>query len=265
MALGILTRRAKVTVGDIKISDILNDHQQAYTLLAQSVLYGDEELVSLALELNGTLQIAPNLIQALANYIKHLRSELTSDDTLVKHQQTLSLFGEHLLDINLHSTAYREAADGILASAEQSEHAFYLNLIRGFYPYWENTHRALIQALVKEIDGNNSDKDTLVDAWESLDSAFLTRIEESLLAAYAAAIKTINIPKEQVTLRIKMVKLILIKQRLFDKTPQGYRENINDIRKSLTSDELLAYFLSVSREFHKIWLDAQFSQVTSEF
>jgi len=265
VALGILTRRAKTTLGEVKVSEILNDQHQAYTLLAQSVLYGDEALISLTEELNATLQIAPNLILALGTYVKYLRTELKGS-ALVTHRQALSLFGEHLFDIGLHSSAYREASDTLLATAveNESDHTLYLNLIRSFYPYWENTHRVQIQAIEKQTSNNDEEKKAIINVWEKLDNAFLTRIEESLLATYTSAINTIDIPDEQVQLRTKIAKLILIKQRAFDKTSQGYRRNISSIEKSLSSHDLLAYFLLVAREFHQLWLDAQFSQTTPE-
>ncbi len=259
VALGILTRKAKKTVGHIKVSEILNDQEQAYALLAQSVIYGDQELVSLALELNQTLQISPNLIQALAAYTKDLANAPESIQVLAKQQQAISLLGDHLFDLDLHLKVYREASDAFLATANENEQPFYLNLIRGFHPYWEKTHHILLQALESKA---NKEQATIIKTWENLDNAFLTRIEESLLAAYTSAIHTIDIPDQQVVLRTKIAKLILIKQRTFDKTSEGYRENISTIKKSFSSHDLLTYFLSVSREFHQLWLDAQFVQVT---
>jgi len=259
VALGILTRKAKSIIGDIKVADVLNHHEQAYTLLAQSVIYGDEDLSNLALELNKSLQIAPNLINALLAYIEHIKNNDMGDGALAKHQQSLSAFAQHLYQAEFHQKVYRVAADTFLTNANKGDHNFDLNLIRSFYPFWENTHSVLLKNLNKP-SGNLDEKEAIMILWESLDNAFLTTIEESLLAAYTQAIQSINIPKDQIVLRIKIAKLILIKQRAFKNTANGYRHNIDAIQNDLSTKSLLAYFLSVSREFYSIWQSFQLNQ-----
>ena len=257
VSLGILTRRAKHTIGEFKASEVLNNHQQAYRLLFQSILYGDEALVSLTTELNKTLQIEPNLIQALATYLAHLKHDEKNDVAITKHKEALNAFSQHLYDIEVDHSAYRKAAEDFLASATKAEQAFYLNVVRHFYPYWEGSHRVLLETNKQKSIESSQEKQTLMELWEKLDDAFVTSIEESLLTKYTHAIRSIHIPPKQIELRAKIAKLILIKQRPFKGTASGYRENIKLIEANLTTDDLHAYFLSVSREFYNIWVDAQ--------
>lgn len=260
VALGILTRSAKKNIGSFKASDILNNHQQAYDLLTQAVLSGDEDLISLTSELNRTLQIAPNLINALTAYIKHLKRYSINSEYIQRSQEALGYMTEHLYDTKLSDATYRQAADKLLSIAcNASDTTFYLNLIRSFYPFWYDAHSFLLDVNAKSVDQNNRDKQALIDLWDNLDKTFVTTLEESLLARYAKAIKAIDIPDEQIELRTKIAKLILIKQRSCESTPKGYRENINAIRESLSNDDLLTYFLSVSREFYTFWQSVQFS------
>ncbi len=80
-----------------------------------------------------------------------------------------------------------------------------------------------------------------------------------MLTMYTRAIKAINIPNEQVKLRVNIAKLIIIEQRIYQNLSEGYRENINALKYKFSNDDLLSYFLSVSREFYTIWSDVQFT------
>lgn len=136
-------------------------------------------------------------------------------------------------------------------------------MIRSFHPYWEDAHRLLLEISNKEQATNTQNKQAIMELWNSLDNAFLTTFEESILNIYVKAIQAINLTSEQVTLRTKIAKLIMIQQRLHQNTSNGYRVNITAIESSLSNDDLLSYFLSVSREFYHIWLSAQLNSNSS--
>lgn len=257
VALGILTRRAKQSVGVYKVADILENDQQAYELMTQTILSGDQALVSLTKELNKTLKIAPNIMQALENYIDYMRAEGQTESFINRHCAGLKDFTKHLYKIPNNGAAYRQAANAYLAEEEQFTHSFCLNLIRKFYPFWLDTHQALIDDETQHTFSIEKESKALLALWNKLDSTFLTTIEESALKAYMKAIKSMGIDDEQIVLRNKLVKLIMIKQRDFENTPAGYRQNIATIDDYFSQDKLLNYFLSVSREFYSIWSKTQ--------
>lgn len=255
-ALSILTRRAKNNIGSFKASDIIEDHQQAYELLTQAILFGDEMLISLTIELNKTLKIAPNLLNALSEYIKHIESQKHSAQFITQSKNTLSALTQYLYDIEFSDMKYRQASDQLISEPNQSDLIFCLNLIRGFHPYWKNAHSQLLESYYASINAPD-EKQALIDFWNNLNHAFLTTLEESSLRAYAKAIESINVPEEQIELRTNIAKMILLKQRGYENTPKGYRANIRAIKMNLLNDDLLAYFLSVTREFYTIWQEAQ--------
>ena len=257
-ALGILTRRAKNNIGSFKASDIIEDHQQAYELLTQAILSGDEVLISLTIELNKTLKIAPNLINELVAYIDLMKSEGKSERFIHQSQTTLRALTKHLYNIEINDTTYRQATELLLAEANPIDVTFCLNLIRSFYPYWKNAYRVLLEEHQAASANTNNEKKAIIDLWNNLDGTFLTTLEESLIQMYTKAIKTINVPDEEIGLRTNLAKLLLIKLRMFEKTSKGYRANIDSIKNNLSNDGLLSYFLSVAREFYPIWVNAQF-------
>lgn len=252
-----MTRRAKKSIGAFKVSDVFHSHEQAFQLLMQAVLSDDDSLASLSLELNKTLQIAPNLITALANYCSHIMQDEKRAEVVKKNKATLRAFTQYLYDIELSSIAYRQATNSLLSGMGQADYAGCLNLIRDFYPYWARAHALLLNEKNNRPDNTSQEKESFIIFWDNLSNAFVTVFEESLLASYTKAIKKINVPEEQVILRVKLVKLIIVKQRGYDKTPEGYRENIKAIKNSLSNHDLLTYFLSVARELYPIWLNSQ--------
>lgn len=262
VALGILTRSAKQRFGIFKVSDILNNNKLAFELLTKSILSGDHGLMSLAAELNKSLKIEPHLINALHTYIQHIEHNNQNDHFISKSLACLKNFVNHLDDIELDSTAYRQASNHFLQASDKKDYLFCVNLIRSFYPFWSRKGNALSKAPT-QYDLIPQSKN-LILLWSSLDSSFLTAIEESLLNIYIIAIKKINIKDEELELRIKIVKLILIKQRLFDKTTNGYRQNICQLNDYFSNDSLLEYVLSVSREFYTVWLDLQVAKVSTK-
>lgn len=259
VALGILTRSAKKRFGTFKVSDILNNQKIAFELLTKATLSGDHALMKLAAELNKTLKIEPNLINALNTYIKHLENNNPNDHFINKSLACLSGFVQHLDDIELDSVAYRQASNQYLQTTDEKDYTFCLNLIRSFYPFWSREGNPLSEvATQKKYDPIPQSKKLML-LWHGLDSTFLTVIEESLLNIYIKAIKK-NIQDQELELRIKIVKLILVKQRIFDKTARGYRQNINQLKVYFSNDSLLDYVLSVSREFYTVWLSLQIAK-----
>ena len=257
VALGILTRRAKETVGLYKAVDILETDQQAFDLMASTILSGDESLISLTLELNKALKIAPNLIQAMMQYDAHMQAEGQTQQYISQHRVGLKQFSVLLYQAPDTNLGYREAVDAYLQSESAYAHEFCLNLSRQFYLFWLNTHQEQLESNYQKSIARKQENLALLDIWDKLDNTFLTTIEESVLNNYTKAIQSINITAEQVALRQKLAKLILIKQRDHDKTQIGYRQNINAIDDFFSEDKLLPYFLAVSREFYSIWSKTQ--------
>jgi hypothetical protein len=240
-----------------KVSDVMDNHQQAYELLTQSILSGDDELIALTIELNKSLKIAPNLLNELVAYIDLMRSEGKSDLIINQSQTTLCALTKHLYNLEISKTTYRQAADLLLSEANPIDIPFSVNLIRSFYPYWKNAYSVSLEANHTISAKNNHERQAIIDLWNNLDGTFLTTLEESLIKNYTKAIKAINVPDEEIGLRTNLAKLLLIKLRAFEKSSKGYRANIDGIKNSLSNDDLFSYFLSVTREFYAIWVDAQ--------
>lgn len=254
VALGILTRRAKKNFGIFKVSDIVKNEHLAFELLTKATLSGDQELRSLAVELNKSLKIQPNLINALDVYLSATQHANANSHLIKKNLTCLSAFVKHLDQVELDNVAYRHAVNNYLQEADVKDYTFCADLIRNFYPYWSHKD-PFSEKINKKISHFKPQSHKLIALWKSLDNKFLTASEDSLLNDYLNAIKTINIEGDEFDVRLKIAKLIIIKQRDFKSTASGYRQNIEELKDYFSNDNLLDYFLSLVREFYVHWSD----------
>ena len=252
-ALNNLILKSKKHFASYKVSDILENQTHAWELLLQAVTSENPELRQLAKVVNHELQIAPKLITAVNNYIEQVHQNNKSAQFIQQSQIYLKLFATHLYDVAPNNDTYREASSLFLASVNKNDYTFCVNMIRSFFPYWQQLYEA--SPLEKSLNMSNVDEHTteLTHLWKDIDGAFITTIEEALISHYQQAIKKININEEEIKLRTKIVKVILLLQRKYDKTSSGYRTNIAHIESAFTNQDLLRYFLSVSREFYHVW------------
>jgi hypothetical protein len=255
-ALNNLILKSKKHFASYKVSDILENQAHAWELLLLAVTSGNAELRQLAKIVNHELKIAPNLIGAVNNYIEQIHQNKISAQFFEQSQHYLKLFATHLYEVVPNNDAYREASSLFLASLNKKDHTFCVNMIRSFYPHWQQGNGATSHQ--KSLNASNVADHTkgLMNLWKDIDAAFITTIEEALISHYQQAIKKIDINEEEVKLRTKIVKVILLMQRKHDKTANGYRTNIAHIQSAFTNQDLLRYFLSVSREFYHVWENA---------
>lgn len=259
VAIGILTRSAKKQLGTFKVSDIINNSKLAFELLTKAILSNNHELVSLAVELNKSLKIETNLINALAAYVSHIQSKNLNDTFIQKRLDCLNSFIKHLEGVELDSAAYRQAANDYLKEVDAKDVTFCLSLIRNFHPYWAIKDDKFLESKEQKPFDFRPKSKNLIPIWNSLDHTFLTTLEESMLSVYVKAVKEIKVTGEELELRVKITKLIIIKQRNYEKTANGYRQNIDYLKHYFSNDHLLEYFLSVAREFYSLWIDLQMS------
>ncbi|PCI60052.1 MAG: hypothetical protein COB34_03000 [Methylophilaceae bacterium] len=252
-----LTLKARKNIGVFKVADIIIDHQYACEFFTQAILSGDDELVSLTIEANKELNIEKNLINALSDYLHEMQLQSKSINFIKSSKYLLRELAKHLYGVKLEDVAYRQATNEFLLEMDEQDKAFGLNLVRSFHPCWKKTNDILADGNKDQpLDGNAHKKD-LIQLWGGIDDAFVTTIEESQLSRYLADVQRIGVLDEEVQLRMKIAKVIIIKQRQHTKTSIGYRNNINEIQHYFSNARLLDYFLSVSREFYSVWLDSK--------
>lgn len=263
-ALSKFTLRIRKSIGVFKVAEILEDHRRACELFTQAVLSGDAELISLTKKANNELNVEKNLIKALGTYIQYIQSQAKSDRFIESNKFLLTELSKHLYGIELTGVAYRQAAGGLLLKLDEQDKAFCLRLIRDFYPHWKNANDILAEMEGEQAVDVDSQRKELLSLWSSIDNEFLTTLEECELNHYSMAIKKINVLNQEIQLRTKIAKVIIIKQRQYDKTSEGYRDNINEIQHYFSNERLIDYFLSVSREFYGIWLDSTITKDTKD-
>ena len=263
-ALSKFTLRIRKSIGVFKVAEILDDHRRACELFTQAVLSGDAELIALTKKANSELNVEKNLIKALGTYIQYIKSQGKSDNFIDSNKFLLQELSKHLFGIALSGVAYRQAASELLLKVDEKDKAFGLRLIRDFYPHWKNANDILAEMEGDPAADIDAQRKELLCLWSSIDNEFLTTLEECELNHYSAAIKKINVLNQEIQLRMKIAKVIIIKQRQYDKTSEGYRNNINEIQHYFSNERLIDYFLSVSREFYGIWLDSTIMKDTKD-
>lgn len=254
-----LTLKARKNIGVFKVADILIDHQYACEFFTQAILSGDDALVSLTIEANKELNIEKNLINALSDYLHEMQRQSKSINFVKSSKYLLRGLAKHLYGIKSDDDAYRQATNEFMLEMDEQDKAFGLNLIRSFHPCWKKANGALVEGSQDQKTDDSSQKKNLIQLWGDIDDAFVTTLEEGQLRHYLASVKRIEVLDEEVQLRMKIAKVIIIKQRQHVKTPDGYRNNINEIQHYFSNARLLDYFLSVSREFYSIWCDSTLS------
>ena len=255
-ALNHLILKSKKNFFTYKVSDILENQTHAWELLLQAVTSDNTQLRQLAMEVNHELQIVQNLIVAVNNYIEQILQNQKSGQFIQQSQLYLKLFATHLYNLSPKNDSYREASSLFLASVNKKDYTFCVNMIRSFFYYWQQAYTGSTQEKPLNINQLDDHTKELTNLWKDIDGAFITTIEEALISHYQQAIKKININEEEIKLRTKIVKVILVLQRKDDKTSSGYRTNIGHIENAFANQDLLRYFLSVSREFYHVWENA---------
>lgn len=256
-ALSKFALKLRKRIGVLKVADILSDHRRACELFTQATLSGDDELISLVKQANSELNIEKNLIKALGTYIKYVKSQGKSNHYVDSNKYLLKELSKLLYGIQLDGAAYRRAANQLLAKVGKKDQVFCLQLIRNFYPHWINANDVLVEE--NNGLGTGSPREALIRLWRSIDDAFITTLEGCQLSRYSEAIKQINVLNDEVKFRTKIAKVIIINQRRYAKTQEGYRSNVDELQGYFTNARLIDYFLSVSREVYRIWFDSSVS------
>lgn len=253
LALNHLILKSRKRFGASKASEILENQAYAWELLLQASTSESTELRFLAKEVNQELAIAPNLITALHNYIEQIHHDKKSTQFINHSQHYLKLFAKQLYNIDPNNDAYREASSVFLSTLDKKDHTFCVNLVRSFFTYWKSANEDLSLEKTSSSPKISDHIKELTRLWNDIDATFITTIEEALLSHYQQAVKKINILEDEIKLRAKIAKVIIIRQRKYNKTPEGYRENITNVQSVFLNKDLLNYFLSVSREFYHSW------------
>lgn len=253
LVLNNLLLKSRKYIGIYKVSDILENKLHAFEFLMQVITTDNEELRLLAKKINQALNVAPHLINALNSYIEQIYHTNKTQLFINNSQHYLRQFSKLLYDTPLTSDAYREAATTFLSNVDKKNYTFCVNLVRHFFSYWQHAHTDLMVEKPPKKNHITQHTKELTRIWQEIDSAFITTIEEAVLRRYQLAIQKINILDEEIQIRIKIAKVIMIYQRKYDKTPVGYRANIADVKEVFSNKDLLNYFLSVSREFYHSW------------
>lgn len=252
-ALNKLILKSRKYFGTHKVSDILENKSHAFDFLLQAITSDNSELRLLAKDVNQALNVAPNLMSAINSYMEQIHHEEQSVEFVTNSQYFLKIFAKHLYLNASNNATYREASSMFLSSLEKKHHTFCVYLVRSFYTHWRNVNQKLSEENSLHFAKISDHTKELTRLWNDIDTAFITTIEEALLSHYQDAIKKIKLLDDELKLRVKIAKVIMIHQRKYTKTAAGYRANIADVQSVFSNKDLLNYFLSVSREFYHSW------------
>lgn len=221
----------------------------------QASLSENDELVSLTKEISNELNIGAVLINAIAAYINHLKSNGASHNIVHEHKYFLTKLAHYVYGITIDGVSYRKAVNELLLNVPDENQAFCIKLARSFYGYWRTAHNA---ATVQQTTKLSFKEDELVKLWHGIDEEFLYALEDWLLNLYSESMRQMGIPQNYIDIRQKIVKVIMVELRKVDTySEEDYRNTINRVQPLFSSLDMQDFFLTVSREFYRFWAEHQ--------
>lgn len=251
------THQARKELGIVQVTNIINNHKYASNLFIQATLSEDVKLISLTKKLNRELNIEVNLINAIDSYINTLKLNNKSSYFIHRSKYYLLKLSDHIYGIEVSGTSYRHAVNALLASTDNDDKTFCINLSRSFYPFWKNGYIALIEVKTKQSTKASFTNKQFADLWSSTDELFLSESESWLISVYKNAMQKAGAIENEVKAREKMALIIINELRNYDQTDAGFRTAIQTIEAQFSRHQTRDYFLVVSREFYPFWSDSE--------
>lgn len=256
IALSKFAIKAKKHIGMVKAIEMFNDEEYANNILIKASLSNNEELIDLTKKISSELHIGVNVINAIESYINSLKAKDAKSECIEDSQYFLSKLTQNLYGIHTDGETYRRAVDALIQNIGIEDKAFCINLAREFYPFWINESELATEINHEQNFKLNIHKEEFIDLWNSINQEFFSDEENWPLNLYIASMRKIGVSEKAIDVNQKIAQVITIELRNDHSSPEEtYRDAINRTQHLFSRQDLIAFFLIVSREFYHFWIE----------
>ncbi len=251
IALSKFALKAKRHIGLVMTKEMTHNQYYANDILIKATLSDDQELIDLTKKISIELNVGVEVIAAIESYINSLIAKGASDQCILDSKNFLGKLAQNISFIQADGASYRQVAASLLSEAALENRAFNINLVREFYAFWINEN-----VLADEAADADIQKEELVELWNNIEQEFFSDAEIRPLNAYTDFMRKVGVSERDINIRQKIAKFLTVELRYDDSNPEDtYRDAINRTQHLFLRPDLKAFFLIVSREFYRFWID----------
>ena len=248
--------KAKRHIGLVMTREMTSNQHYANDILIKATLSDDRELIDLTRKISIELNIGVEVIAAIESYINSLVAKGASDECILDSKRFLGKLAQNIAFISADGASYRQVVDGLSSEAAIENRAFNIQLAREFYAFWMNENLMADEFSDAPIADPDVQKQELVTLWNNIDQEFFSDAEIRPLATYTDFMRKVGVSERDVHIRQKIAKFLTVELRYDDSNPEdAYRDAINRTQHLFLRHDLKAFFLIVSREFYRFWID----------
>ncbi len=255
IALSKFALKAKRHIGLVMTKEMTHNQHYANDILIRATLSDDQELVDLTKKISIELNVGVEVIAAIESYINSLIAKGASDQCILDSKHFLGKLAQNIAFIPADGASYRQVVAGLLSDVAVENRAFNIHLAREFYAFWINEN-VLADEISDVHAAGDIQKEELVEVWNNIEQEFFSDAETRPLNTYTDFMRKVGVSERDVNIRQKIAKFLTVELRYVDNNPEDtYRDAINRTQHLFLRPDLKAFFLIVSREFYRFWLD----------
>ena len=256
IALSKFAIKAKRPSGLVMTKEMTSNLHYANDMLIKASLSDDQELIDLTRKISIELNVGVEVIAAIEAYINSLVAKGASEQCILDSKHFLGKLAQSIAFIPADGTCYRQVVDGLLSDAAIKNRAFNIQLAREFYAFWINENISADEISEAHMAGADIHKEELVTLWNNIEQEFFSDDETRPLTTYTDFMRRVGVSERDVHIRQKIAKFLTVELRYDDSNPEDiYRDAINRTQHLFLRPDLKAFFLIVSREFYRFWID----------
>jgi hypothetical protein len=253
IALSKFALKAKRHIGLVMTKEMTNNQHYANDILIKATLSEDRELIDLTKKISVELNVGVEVIAAIESYINSLIAKGASDQCILNSKHFLGKLAQNIAFIPADGASYRQVVQSLLPDVAIENRAFSINLAREFYAFWINEN--VLADAISDADAETQ-KQQLVELWNNIEQEFFSDAEIRPLNTYTDFMRKVGVSERDVNIRQKIAKFLTVELRYDDDNPEDtYRDAINRTQHLFLKPDLKAFFLIVSREFYRFWID----------
>ena len=256
IALSKFALKAKRHIGLVMTKEMTNNQHYANDILIKATLSEDRELIDLTKKISVELNVGVEIIAAIESYINSLVAKEASDQCILNSKHFLGKLAQNIAFIPADGASYRQVVAGLLPDVALENRAFSINLAREFYAFWINENILANEISAAHAADTEIQKQELVELWNNIEQEFFSDAETRPLNTYTDFMRRVGVSERDVNIRQKIAKFLTVELRYDDDNPEDtYRDAINRTQHLFLKPDLKAFFLIVSREFYRFWID----------
>lgn len=212
---------------------------------------------------NNTTIMMPNLLTRPASssiveinrYLKLIKSKGANETDIHERNEFLSRLSIHLDTLPKSNRSFRQALKKVLDDSSRNEWTFYLTVSREYLPFWINDIHAI--AVLTKNNSFNLNISRSIPQLINIDrlrdqvlSTSFVLVEKWALNNYAESLRQNLEPKESITIKLIMAKMITFELRSIElPSINAYKMAVDLLIPSFESTKARNLFLEVSSDF----------------